>query len=198
MKRFVFLEITDSEINEYFSAIRSTLYRRADRNRSHLTVRGPYYKEILEKNIQRWESKIESDTLFLGSIDQFNNKKEFVVYIRVESDNLRKIWRKPDYPVEKYGFNPHITLYRGRNDNYARAIADLLKERRLEFICSEFHLTTYVSKQMDMIDNFLEKDGTVSFKHMAIDWSLITKLENIYERFHSVDTVEGSQQVLEL
>jgi hypothetical protein len=68
----------------------------------------------------------------------------------VSSTPLKKIWWKPDFPIEKYGFNPHVTLFKGRESVLADEILKFLKHEDIALLCHDFRLTPYAAKQADM------------------------------------------------
>lgn len=55
---------------------------------------------------------------------------------------LRKVYWKRDYP-KKDGYEPHISLYRGRDAMFAEQVADFLMREALEFSCTEYRLWAY-------------------------------------------------------
>ena len=115
----------------------------------HITVRGPYSRRISEKDIAKFERIVRGDTILIHGIDVFRNQTENVVYIRVRSDSLEKIWWKPDFPVEKFGFNPHISLHKTPDMEFVNTITDFLKNEDIKLICHDFRLVPFSSKQGD-------------------------------------------------
>lgn len=152
-QRFVFLELRDDEINNLLSSLREIFQNEKSNSSIHVTVRGPYYKELTTKNMSYWKSLISSDYLLVANPGMFVNKNIYVVYIGLTTDNLKKIWHKPDFPIEKYGFNPHVSLYVGSNERYAKDILAFLKKERIELVTTEFELTTYVTKQLNLFED---------------------------------------------
>ena len=144
---FIFLQFLDAEINTFLSGLRREFGNSKTESSIHVTVRGPYSGRISGKIIAKYEDIIRHDPIRIRGIDIFQNQTGNVVYIRVHSDSLKKIWWKPDFPVKKFGFNPHITLHETPDIEFARTISDFLKKENIELICHEFRLIPFVSKQ---------------------------------------------------
>jgi len=87
------------------------------------------------------------DVLEIGQVGRFSNPGEETVLSRIDSPNLRKIWWKPDFSIEKFGFNPHISLYRGPDAHFADRIAAFLEQEEITLLCAEYRLVPHVTKQ---------------------------------------------------
>ncbi len=61
-------------------------------------------------------------SIVLEGLGYFSVNKQIYVYIAANAPGLRRVWRKPDYPLTKGFFNPHITIYRGNNMAVAERI----------------------------------------------------------------------------
>lgn len=151
MAIFVFLEIIDPDINALFSAFSQAINGEKPKKATHLTIRGPYSKKVSKKLFGELNSIMEYDVLQIGGVGKFSNPDEHVVYLKVDSPHLRQVWYKPDYPIKKYGFNPHISIYRGNNLELADKLYDFFLNEKLLFNCAEFQIATYVSKSSDRI-----------------------------------------------
>ena len=146
---FIFLEFLDPEINTLLSGLKHEFGNSEAGNDIHITIRGPYYRRISREDIAKYEHIVRDDPILIHGVDIFQNHKENVVYIRVRSDSLKKIWWKPDFPVKEFGFNPHITLHKTCDIEFARTISDFLKEEDIKLICRDFRLVPFASKQGD-------------------------------------------------
>ena len=138
---FVFLEITQPEIRSLLWRIQWILSGTEPRHPVHATLRGPYVRRVASETIEKSKETLSRDTLRIGGVGRFR-KPEEVVFIRVYSPNLRKVCWKRDYP-KKDGFEPHISLYRGRDAIFAEQVADFLTREALEFSCTEYKLWVY-------------------------------------------------------
>ena len=161
---FVFLEIRDPEIYVLLNGLRREFGQEV--GPLHITVRGPYVEPIRTDDLRTWQHTIDQSPLIIQSAGLFNNGKEAVAYLKVDSLDLRKIWWKPDYPIEKYGFNPHITIYKGTDKVFSRKVFEFLKNEDLCLACNDVVVTTFVSKQQDMFAMEF-KPGTNQFLELA-------------------------------
>lgn len=162
----------------------------------HITVRGPYSGRIPKKSIAKFEDIIRRDPILIRGIDVFQNQEENVVYIRAHSDSLKKIWWKPDFPVKKFGFNPHITLHKTPDVEFAKIISDFLKKENIELICHEFRLIPFTSKQGDFFsfdpdpqNRYLSELSNQEFVHMDILHRAASVVEEYRRRCANNDTV---------
>lgn len=162
IKNFLFLKLTDPEVCSVLWELRE-IFEKEKKSGSniHITVRGPNKNKFKEEVINNLYNKIADDSIIIQSAGRFDNDDYQVVYIKVSSTNLHKIWRKPDYPKEKYGINPHITLYVGSDREYADCIYEFLKKENIALLCNSFELVPYQTKQMNIpyIDNELDLFG---------------------------------------
>lgn len=158
---FIFLEFLDNEICSLLNGLIQSFGKSKNKSNIHITVRGPFYHPISEKELTRYAMLLEHEPVLIQSAGMFSNEKEAVVYIKVSHKNLKKIWKKPDYPMEVFGFNPHISIYKGPDKGLARAIYRFLKNENITLLCHDFRLTTFVSKQLDFfpVNSSLNKSG---------------------------------------
>lgn len=149
MATFIFLEITNREINYLFHGIRTITESAKAPEAAHLTIRGPYRGVPPRRTVERCIEFLRNDVLMISGSGTFNNGREYVVYLEVDSPNLRKVWWKPDYSIRDYGYNPHITIYRGSDAIIGEAIHRFFELERVSLLCAstDFRLVTFVSKQ---------------------------------------------------
>lgn len=146
----MFLEITDPDVNLFFSEIARTIYGRRPVRAPHLTIRGPYRGTVPRATLEAAQTAMAHEVLVIGGVGRFANPNEHVVYLSVSSPAMRRIWWKRDYSIEKYGFTPHISLYRGSDDALATALERFLHWERPQIYCAEFRIVSTVSKQVEM------------------------------------------------
>lgn len=151
MPAFVFLEITDRNLNFLFEAMAQSIYGKRSTQPTHLTIRGPYAGRVPQGAVQYCRELLAHDVLRIADVGRFNNADEDVVFLRVDSPNLRNVWWKPDYPIAKFGFNPHVSIYRGRDRALALALERFLLHEKLELFCAEFRIVSAVTKQQEML-----------------------------------------------
>ena len=110
MKIFYVLHIKEKELADCVDAIRF-ICNPAEKQRAHVTVRGPYQKKIGVKTISK---KIAGDTVSIDRVGNFFDSGQNTVFFHCSAPELKNIWKKTDYP-----FNPHITLYDGTSKEFA-------------------------------------------------------------------------------
>lgn len=188
MKNFLFLKLTDPEICSLLWELRGIFEKEKKSGSSiHVTVRGPNKNKFKAEVIHNLYNKISDDSILIQSAGRFDNEHYQVVYIKVSSTNLYRIWRKPDYPTEKYGINPHITLYVGSDKKYADFIYEFLKNENITLLCNSFELVPYQTKQLNMsiVDGELDLIGE-GFKKLVHSGKLKF---NILERARSLVSI---------
>lgn len=153
MPEFVFLEISDRDLNYLFRGIHWILYRRAPDKATHLTIRGPYSGRVPSHTVDRCRKIMQHDVLTISGVGRFSNPSEEVVFLRVNSQNLRRVWWKPDYPIREHGFNPHISLYRGSDRSLAAKLETFFIHENLRLDCAEFKIATRVTRQLQIFDS---------------------------------------------
>ena len=149
-KRFVFLEITDPEINALLGWIREIAMGAPSRHNVHMTIRGPYSASIPKAQLDRYQKILRVNPIVFEGVDAFRAGERSVVYLKIQHPKLRQIWWKPDFPIQKHGFNPHITIFEGMDASRARAVLDFLKKERLQLLTSKFEVTSRVSDHQDL------------------------------------------------
>lgn len=164
MPSFVFLEIRDPEVFVLLNGLRREFGQTV--GPLHITVRGPYYETISVKDVKSWQRTVSMSPLVIQSAGIFENPNEAVAYVKADSIDLQKIWWKPDFPIEKYGYNPHITIYKGPDADFARKVFEFLKNEDLCISCHDVVVTTFVSKQQDMFPTEYDP-GTNQFLELA-------------------------------
>jgi len=153
MQQFLFLELLDPEIHALLNGLKIEFGGKPTNTNIHITVRGPYQKPLPSKKIKYFERILRAAPILIHSAGLFENNNEFTVFLKIESPHLRQIWWKPDYPIEKYGFNPHISLFHSPDANLATCVLNFLKKEDIKLLCQDFHLTSYISKQQSLLLN---------------------------------------------
>ena len=143
---FVFLELIDPEINGLLYSIREAANGSAENTNIHITLRGPYAKPVPAAQLKNIERRLLQDVLYIGNPGEFRVQDTSVVYLRVRHPKLRAVSWKPDFPPKEFGFNPHISLYIGRDFKRADRLLEFLRGERIELICQNFKVTNYVRK----------------------------------------------------
>lgn len=184
MKYFLFLEFKDSHIEAFLSRLREIFGEERHTSRIHITVRGPYSSAISPKKIKDWKTQLGDQGIVIQGTGRFKNKKECVVYLKIQCKNLKKIWYKPEYPE----YNPHISIYRGSDQKLADDIYEFLKRVNIKLICNDYELTTFVHKQ-ELI--FKHSDVITNDFSRLLNWGKVD--ENVIQ--NAIDLVKNRKQL---
>lgn len=147
---FLLLELTDPAVNAFLWKVRQIVSGRRSDRPVHVTLRGPYEGKPSAKALAEAKETLRLDVLRISGVGRFSNVKEEVVYFKVDSPNLRHVWWKPSYPVERYGFEPHISVYLGPDTLYADNVAKFLQKKKLTLHCAEYRLIWHRSQQRNL------------------------------------------------
>ncbi|WP_152670038.1 hypothetical protein [Lysobacter capsici] len=161
---FVFVVFNDPDVVGVIDFLCCVLNEKRSHASPHLTIQGPFNEKVSIDSISAIKRRLKSDVFFIGNPGVFETEQGIVLFLRVNSDNLIKVWDKPDFPLSTYGFNPHITLYEGSDKARAKRALDCLKKNRVELLCREFDVVQYVPKQYDMfpITSIKGNEGAIS------------------------------------
>lgn len=143
-KEVLTLEIQDEPIRAIFSAVKGQFRHGRVPRSPHLTIRGPYSKHVPQNVTTKVSDILGTNTIFeICGVGRFDNQKEHIVYLKISDKNLklRKVWWKPDFPMKQYGFNPHITVFRGAKDD-ADKVHEFLLSQHIQLPINNFQLRT--------------------------------------------------------
>ena len=119
MRYFVFLRILEEDISDLLDIAIYAL-NPFDKWGAHVTLAGPYHSR---KNLPRDREFLQKISI-IGAT-QFRSEIQNTVVLRVGSKDLKSVWDKPDYP-----FNPHLTIYDGRDNKLGDALFRKLTDLR--------------------------------------------------------------------
>lgn len=184
---FLILEITDPEVNAFLWNVRRILTGRAGRAPIHLTLRGPYEGERPKAVMEQVRDALRHDVLRIGGhggVGRFSNPAEEVVFFRVDSPNLRSTWWKRDYPVEKFGFEPHISLYRGADATLADRVEMFFKDEAVQLFCAEYRLVWHDVGQPSLLSPPEPTIGAMVEMHESsrVDASVLDRLQELRDK----------------
>jgi 2'-5' RNA ligase len=132
--------------------LRDTFAGKTLDKRLHVTVRGPFTGYPDQEALASIKTSVEENRLLISGADCFTNESLSVVYLRVQGAWLRQIWSKPDFPVSKFGFNPHITMYEGIDHERARKVLKFLRLASVELIVENFGLVVMTLRQKSLFE----------------------------------------------
>lgn len=189
---FIFLEITDPAISSLLWHMQWILSGTEPRLPAHITLRGPYRNGIKSKDLDAYRENLQHDTLRIGGVGRFTNPDQEVVFLRVASPNLRKVSWKPNYP-KKHGFNPHISLYRGRDAAFADRATGFLEHESLELFCTSHRLVVHKRGSLPFPVERPAAFSAASWPAEAgsVDPELLPRLRQFVDEYRDAATASG-------
>lgn len=189
---FLFVEILDRPAIHMLNELRAIFRGRTSRSGIHITVRGPYKNPPSAKVVDKLWQQISGERLLLHGIGRFELPEKHIVFLRSHSRAIRRIWWKRDYPILRYGFNPHITLFEGPPDQ-AREVETFLKREQIELFCRRLALTLYQTHPGDLFDTPLvtelfstgNADGGPLVNQYRFDPAILIRARALMERLVS-------------
>jgi 2'-5' RNA ligase len=154
MEKILALVVKDYYIASLLKYLQDALSDYPINSPPHITIRGPYVDKHINKNTLANISSllINMGDITISKVDYFIIDDElFNVYFSVLNDNLKKITRKRDYPMYRFGFNPHITLCKTNSLKRAKKIKELFNKNKIEFVVNpdKFELLTFETGKID-------------------------------------------------
>jgi hypothetical protein len=140
MPIFYGLYISEQKLATAFDLIRFFAEPRFLRN-THITVRGPY-----DKRIDGYLGKIgakKSYEIIIQLVDHFFVGTQSTVFLRCKIPEIESVWNKPDYKGE---ITPHLTLYDGKDRNFAYSMFNLIKSYDIKITTTSTELREIESK----------------------------------------------------
>lgn len=152
MLHFVFIVFDDPYVVGVLDFLCETLNGRRWRQPPHLTIQGPLHDRPSASHLKSIEAALGGEPMLIANPGMFRTKKGAAIFLRVNSPGLRHVWNKPDFPIEKFGFNPHLTLYDGSDVAKAERGFRFLSsgKHRVELMCREYSVVPYTAKQVEM------------------------------------------------
>lgn len=124
---FDVVDITDRPLGESLLAIKILANKRLTKS-AHITIGGPFQVPSSNEVLVRSSKILDNTRIVVGQVGYFLNEKSKVIFLKCSAPDLKKVWNKPSYPIEKYGFNPHLTIYDGEDSFFAKNLFKLLEK----------------------------------------------------------------------
>lgn len=121
-KEVLVLKIKNTVINHLFNDLRENYHELIPRF-PHVTIRGPQ-KRFRQATLDKVEKITQDISMEITGLDILESNNVYFCVFIIKAPSLKEVWHKPDFPVQKFGFNPHITLCKG--DKF---IVNEIKER---------------------------------------------------------------------
>jgi len=117
MPFFYVLHVKAKPLADCLDAIRF-LCDPLQKQRAHVTVRGPYRKRI---SVNKLNDKVSGGIVSFDGVGNFFSSHQNTVFFRCSAPRLKAVWNKPDFP-----FNPHLTIYDGKSAEFAHRLFELV------------------------------------------------------------------------
>jgi 2'-5' RNA ligase len=166
MEKILALVVKDYYIASILKYLQNILSDYPIKSPPHITIRGPYTDKHISKNIIDNITALLKNmgNIIISRVDYFVIDDElFNVYFSVLNGDLKKITRKRDYPMYRFGFNPHVTLCKTNNFDRAEKIKDIFNKNKIEFVINSdnFQLLTFeigkIYKEFDFYEYATEE-----------------------------------------
>ena len=155
---------------------------------AHITVRGPYKKRLSKKFIEECNKKIVNTKIYVDGLGNFFDSMQNTVYIDCESNDIESIWMK-----NGFGYNPHITLYDGNDNDFAYQLYNQLPKSGIEFYFTASELEVMYSSSNSrniFLTSRIDFDYIKSILNVEFDLFDVINLSNF-------EKVELIREVLE-
>jgi len=110
-----------------------------------------------------------------------------IKFLKVKNEKLKKILKKQDYPISKYGINPHITLCETTNKKYADELIKYLNKENINLLCHKYRFTQYVSKQNELFNDPIrnEKKFLNLLTNRKISLTFLSRLDKLIKKYNT-------------
>lgn len=162
---FVFVVFNDPLLLGIIEYLRNVFEVPADGLPPHLTIQGPLTEPATSDQIRHIQSVLAGEEFFIGNAGSFPTKKGVAFFLRVSCPKLGRVWNKPDFPIETYGFNPHITIYEGADVSRVEKAVKFLRREPLETICRTFEIVSQVSRQFELFERLSVRADQYALQH---------------------------------
>lgn len=184
---FVFVVFNDPLVLGIIDYLRNVFGVSRDGLPPHLTIQGPLTEPVTAERIKGIESTLRGDEFFIGNASSFSTDKGIAFFLRVTSPSLERVWQKRDFPVEKYGFNPHITIYEGPDIARVGKAVKFLKREPLEAICRNFEIVPHVSRQFELFKREDTEPNHFAIQHLMRLGKIGTSFDARFRAFLGTD-----------
>lgn len=136
MRVFYVLYIRERELSDSLDAMR-VLANPSEKSAAHLTVRGPYQRKL---PLSHLSERIVGKSIVVHEVGNFFREGQNTVFFSCLSPDLLSIWKKTDF-----AFNPHITIYDGDSESFARKLYSIMRKYKYSFKFTAGQLEPFVS-----------------------------------------------------
>lgn len=157
-KWFSVLYFDDADVQAFLD-IMICLADPSEKNQAHVTLRGPF---PTKSDAANYPALMHGTIVSVLGEGAFFQEHQSTVFLRCDSELIQQNWFK-----RGLGYQPHITIYDGKDRPFAKKLLSLLKGHRLFFAirAGEILPTGSVSGQKDM--GLLFNVNSAFFRHVV-------------------------------
>lgn len=142
------------------------------RSEAHVSIRGPYKHKINNDILTKYNAILSGSKILVSGIGSFINENQNTVFLKCKSESIKKVWTRKN----KYGYNPHITIYDNSLKSFASSLFNELQKLSIRF--------SFTATKLELIEFgkkiFFNDDGNFSFfLNSHIDFELVKSIINI-------------------
>jgi hypothetical protein len=112
----------------------------SEKNRAHVTVRGPYTQK---RGVPAVSRAVDGSEIVVTGVDAFLEPGQNTVFFAVSAPRLATVWHKPDFPDSR----PHLTIYDGKSREFAVKLRTRLQQVNPRFRFQATPLAPLVTKK---------------------------------------------------
>jgi len=175
MNYYVVIRVDDKIIDKILYAIRILVKNQIGDviTPAHITVKGPYKIAMAKEDLRIENKKIKLTPIKIKGIDTFEINENLIIHFKCNAPQLLSVWDKPSFPISKFGYNPHITLYNNIKGDFSNKLLATLQEyKNIKFTINNIKLVN-LSKTYNY--KVLHKKAMKLIKMIAYKY----KIENI-------------------
>ena len=177
------ITINDVEVYSLLMNLRKIFNEKISSSEVHITIKGPQKSFSDEKS--RNEFLKNEHPIYINGTGTFSNNGIYIVYLKVQCKAIKgHMWRKPDYKDE---FNPHITIYKGKDKNKAHQIENFLLKEEISLICYNYGVKSLTIRQLPLFPEiqkeFLkdESELEILFKSGGVKQGILSRASHLAE-----------------
>ena len=164
-EKVILLNILDNELKNFLVEFRRKYNVKQQKLIPHITLRGPYkykYNTISKNLINDLNNFVKNvkenkEDLLVSGAGIFDNNATYIVYLTVkENNNLKILTKKKDYPVSRFGFNPHVTVLSTKDKSLAYNIKEKLQREIKNYRCKNLEWTIHDLNRKDNLFNLAD------------------------------------------
>lgn len=132
------IKIEDIKKQQLLNAIKY-ICSPSSKTEAHISVRGLYKIRQKAKIVKKVNQSIKGSKIQINGVGNFFNENQNTVYLNADGEELKKVWHKSTFPH----YAPHITLYNGKDTDFAQKLYQFLLQFNIAFEFNSSELIAY-------------------------------------------------------